>query len=237
MRVVHGAVSVLDATIARDNTLAVGNKLRNAPGRSARLWGDYGFAGAWQPLTVSLGTTYVGERFAALRNSYRVPSPVVWDAGARYAIGKPLGMDSTAITLNADMKKRLATGYGMPGVPAQTWDMPALAGMDALRSSSADMLQFVGAHAGIIASPLYPARQAAHKPQQPSTSGRANRSPWAGISWTSTARTSCGTTAAPPATARTSAAIRTRGAAWSRCPIRTAARTISPGAPSTAPFR
>nr|WP_229423540.1 TonB-dependent receptor [Massilia frigida] len=56
------------------------------------MWGGYAFAGAWQPLTVSLGTTYVGERFADLRNSYRVPSALVWDAGARYAIGKREGV-------------------------------------------------------------------------------------------------------------------------------------------------
>lgn len=84
----------------------------------------------------------------------------------RQRINKPLGMDSTAITLSAEMKKRLATGYGMPGVPARNWDMPVLAGMGALRSTTADLLKFVGANAGILPSPLYPAMQAAHKPQR-----------------------------------------------------------------------
>ncbi|NHZ32700.1 serine hydrolase [Massilia rubra] len=85
----------------------------------------------------------------------------------RQRIGKPLGMDSTAITLGVAMKKRLATGYGMPGKAAQNWDMPALAGMGALRSSTTDLLKFVGANAGLVPSPLYPAMQATHKPQHP----------------------------------------------------------------------
>ncbi|RSZ61054.1 serine hydrolase [Massilia atriviolacea] len=85
----------------------------------------------------------------------------------RQRIATPLGMDSTAITLSADMQRRLATGYGMPGKASQNWDMPALAGMGALRSSTADMLKFVGANAGLIPSPLYPAMRATHKPQHP----------------------------------------------------------------------
>ncbi|HEX8615185.1 MAG TPA: serine hydrolase [Telluria sp.] len=83
----------------------------------------------------------------------------------RQRISKPLGMDSTAIALNPDMQQRLATGYGMPGKASQNWDMPALAGMGALRSTTSDLLKFVGANAGLIPSPLYPAMQATHKPQ------------------------------------------------------------------------
>ena len=83
----------------------------------------------------------------------------------RQRITGPLGMNDTAVVLTPVMRQHLAVGYGMPGVPAANWDMPVLAGMGALRSSTADMLKFVGANMGLIKSPLYGAMQAAHRPR------------------------------------------------------------------------
>ncbi|WP_167087225.1 serine hydrolase domain-containing protein [Massilia frigida] len=143
-----------------------------APANPANPFADYtvphmyAFLGSFEPTRASgelYGYSNYGVGLLGHILSLRAGSDV--ETLVRQRIGKPLGMDSTAITLSADMKKRLATGYGMPGVPAQNWDMPALAGMGALRSTTADMLKFVGANAGIIPSPLYPAMQAAHKPQ------------------------------------------------------------------------
>ena len=83
----------------------------------------------------------------------------------RQRITGPLGMNSTAIVLTPAMRRHLAVGYGMPGMPAANWDMPVLAGMGALRSSTADMLKFVGANMGLSPSPLYGAMQATHRPR------------------------------------------------------------------------
>jgi CubicO group peptidase (beta-lactamase class C family) len=83
----------------------------------------------------------------------------------RQRITGKLGMDSTAIALTPAMRRHLATGYGMPGMAAPNWDMPVLAGMGALRSSTADMLKFVGANMGLPKSPLYGAMQATHQPR------------------------------------------------------------------------
>jgi iron complex outermembrane receptor protein len=85
---VHGAFSYLDSEIVRDNLFPVGNKLRMAPRHTARLWGEYAFAGAWQNWSASLGTTYVGERYTNLFNNNVIPSFVVWDAGVRYRVTK-----------------------------------------------------------------------------------------------------------------------------------------------------
>lgn len=83
----------------------------------------------------------------------------------RQRITGPLGMNDTAITLTPAMRQHLAVGYGMPGMPAANWDMPVLAGMGALRSSTADMLKFVGANMGLVKPPLpvYGAMQATHR--------------------------------------------------------------------------
>jgi CubicO group peptidase (beta-lactamase class C family) len=80
----------------------------------------------------------------------------------RQRITGPLGMNDTAIVLTPVMRRHLAVGYGMPGMPAANWDMPVLAGMGALRSTTADMLKFLGANMGLGKSPLYGAMQAVH---------------------------------------------------------------------------
>ena len=69
-------------------------------------------------------------------------------------ITKPLGMDSTAITLSQDMRTRLGAGYTETQDEAKNWDLPTLAGAGALRSTAADMVIFLEACMGKITSPL-----------------------------------------------------------------------------------
>jgi iron complex outermembrane receptor protein len=85
---VHGAFSYLETEVTKDNLFPVGNELRNAPQHTARLWGQYAFAGALQSWSASLGATYVGERYTNLFNRNVIPSFLVWDAGVRYRITK-----------------------------------------------------------------------------------------------------------------------------------------------------
>lgn len=81
----HGSYTRLNARItddAQDETVTrEGNKLRNAPKHSGRIWTEYDVT---QGLALSLGATYVDERFANDANTLTIPSYVVWDAGARY---------------------------------------------------------------------------------------------------------------------------------------------------------
>lgn len=69
-------------------------------------------------------------------------------------ICRPLGMDNTRITLTPQMKDRLATGHNAFLEPVPNWDLPALAGAGALRSSANDLLKFVSANLGLTRTSL-----------------------------------------------------------------------------------
>jgi CubicO group peptidase (beta-lactamase class C family) len=66
-------------------------------------------------------------------------------------------MKSTAITLSAEMKARLAQGHNPALEAVPNWDLPTLAGAGALRSTANDMLTFLAAAMGTTESPLKPA--------------------------------------------------------------------------------
>lgn len=65
-------------------------------------------------------------------------------------IATPLGMTATGVTLNADLQKRMATGYSgkaqFSAVPG--WSFSSFEGAGGLRSSANDMLKFVAANMG-----------------------------------------------------------------------------------------
>ena len=66
----------------------------------------------------------------------------------------PLGMASTGIALTPPMQTRLAQGHTAEGAPTANWDLPALAGAGALRSTMNDMMRFLDANLGEPASDL-----------------------------------------------------------------------------------
>ncbi len=72
----------------------------------------------------------------------------------RKRITAPLSMTSTAISLTSALKQRLAPGHDRQGERVPNWDLPALAGAGAIRSSANDMLTFVSANLGLTESPL-----------------------------------------------------------------------------------
>jgi D-alanyl-D-alanine-carboxypeptidase/D-alanyl-D-alanine-endopeptidase len=69
----------------------------------------------------------------------------------------PLGLTSTAITLTPEMKARLAVGHSATMQPVANWDLAALAGAGALRSTTNDLLTFLAANLGYVKTPLAPA--------------------------------------------------------------------------------
>lgn len=83
-----------------------------------------------------------------------------YEALVRSRITVPLGMSSTGITLSPEMKARLAIGHNDKLAAVPNWDLPALSGAGALRSSANDMLIFLGANLGFVKSPLAPAMAA-----------------------------------------------------------------------------
>ena len=72
-------------------------------------------------------------------------------AGKSYAalleqkITGPLGMRDTVIALSEEQQKRFVQGYDAEHHPAHAWDLVALAGAGAIRSTAADMLTYLDA--------------------------------------------------------------------------------------------
>jgi len=69
-------------------------------------------------------------------------------------IFRPLEMNSTAIVLTSDMSSRLAAGHSSGLTPQKNWDLNALAGAGAIRSTVNDMMKYVAAYMGLKPSPL-----------------------------------------------------------------------------------
>jgi serine-type D-Ala-D-Ala carboxypeptidase/endopeptidase len=65
-----------------------------------------------------------------------------------------LGMSSTAITLSATLKARVAKGHDQDLRPTPSWDMPTLAGAGGLISTANDLLRFLAAALAYVATPL-----------------------------------------------------------------------------------
>lgn len=66
----------------------------------------------------------------------------------RDRITRVLGMKSTTITLSPELQKRLALGHNGERQTTPNWDLAALAGAGALRSSVSDLLTFLHATLG-----------------------------------------------------------------------------------------
>jgi CubicO group peptidase (beta-lactamase class C family) len=67
---------------------------------------------------------------------------------------RPLGLDDTSVTLRTDQQQRLAPGHAADGKVTAGWNLPALAGAGALRSTARDMLSFAAAALCPATSPL-----------------------------------------------------------------------------------
>ncbi|MCK3779952.1 serine hydrolase [Ensifer sesbaniae] len=69
-------------------------------------------------------------------------------------IARPLGLEDTAITPQPDWSERRATGHDAALEPVRDWDLNALQGAGALRSTADDLLIFLEAAMGRTPSPL-----------------------------------------------------------------------------------
>lgn len=83
----------------------------------------------------------------------------------------PLGMKETAITLSPALRARLVPGHGDTGQVVANWDLTALAGAGALRSTVRDMLTFLAANLdssrGPLARPLHETHVSRHAAGSP----------------------------------------------------------------------
>ncbi len=166
-----------DYTITDMGAFLAKHKLRREPGEKS----EYS----------NLGMGLLGQALA-LKAGYDYESLV------EKTIWQPLGMTDTRITFDDHDLARVAQGHDFDGNPTANWDIPALAGAGAIRSTTGDMLKFLAANLGLrkpsstAGSPLR-RRCTTKTPTMPTTT-----SDWPGSS--SAKATSFGTTAAPAAT-------------------------------------
>ncbi|MBE0712493.1 MAG: serine hydrolase [Candidatus Aminicenantes bacterium] len=94
-------------------------------------------------------------------------------------IFRPLEMNSTAIVLTPDMSSRLAAGHSAGLTPEKNWDLNALAGAGAIRSTVNDMMKYVASYMEMKPSPLSAAMEMARQDRN-DTTGRDLR---IGLCW------------------------------------------------------
>src|SRR5262249_48310186 len=90
-----------------------------------------------------------------------------YETSVRSRILQPLKMNSTTVTLSAGLKARMAQGHDESLAPVSNWDLDALAGAGALRSTANDMLTFLAAFMGYSESPLRPAMRSMLSERRP----------------------------------------------------------------------
>src|SRR5438067_1358024 len=72
-------------------------------------------------------------------------------------IAGPLDMSSTRMVLSPELRARMPVGHNDRLAPVANWDLPALAGAGAIRSSVNDLLNLLAAQLGYTPTPLAPA--------------------------------------------------------------------------------
>jgi D-alanyl-D-alanine-carboxypeptidase/D-alanyl-D-alanine-endopeptidase len=95
-------------------------------------------------------------------------------------IAKPLGMQSTHISLTPEARARLATGHAYGLEPTPNWDLGALAGAGAFRSTVNDLLAFLAANLGYTETSLAPAMSAMLKVRRETSRDRPGE---VGLAW------------------------------------------------------
>ncbi|HEV8448098.1 MAG TPA: serine hydrolase [Gemmatimonadaceae bacterium] len=85
----------------------------------------------------------------------------------RERVWKPLDMRNTGVVLTPWMKAHLALGHDEQGAVTSNWDLDALAGAGAIRSTTNDMLKFAAANVHPERGPLGPTMAFAQQERAP----------------------------------------------------------------------
>jgi CubicO group peptidase (beta-lactamase class C family) len=131
------------------------------PADPANPYADYDAAKLYDFLSRYTLTRDPGEKYeysnlavGLLGHVLALKAGMPYEELLRRRIFGPLGMSSTSITLSEAQKKRLAPGYDASLKPVKNWDLDALAGAGAIRSTVNDMLKFVAANLELTDTPL-----------------------------------------------------------------------------------
>jgi D-alanyl-D-alanine-carboxypeptidase/D-alanyl-D-alanine-endopeptidase len=118
-------------------------------------------------LTRDIGEKYEYSNFGVglLGHILALKAGTNYEALVVQRVCRPLGMTNTMITLTPELKARLATGHNELGKPVENWDLGALAGAGALRSTANDMLKLAAANAGLVNTDLSTAMELEQTPR------------------------------------------------------------------------
>ena len=131
-------------TVDQLNAAIPRTKPRRPPGKKIR-YSNYGAGLLGHVLALRAGMSY--EELVAKR------------------ITEPLRMTDTLIAVPEEKLDRFAQGHSRRGRRVSNWDLPALAGAGALRSTVADILRFLAAQLGDAPEPLNEAIRTTHEPR------------------------------------------------------------------------
>lgn len=144
------------------------------PKNPANPYADYGVEDLKRFLAVYRLPRAPGERFEYSNLGFGLlGQALARRTGARYEdlvrtrITAPLGMNDTAIALPPRLVGHLAAGHDAGGKPAALWDLGALEGAGALRSTAHDLLVYVKALMHPPSGPLSKALTLVTRPQRP----------------------------------------------------------------------
>ena len=123
----------------------------------------YEFISTYEPIR-AVGAEYEYSNLAQglLGHILALKANITYDALMIDNIASPLKMEETKIVLDRKMRDNLAIGHNN-GAETANWDIPTLAGAGAIRSSTSDMLKFLGANLGFTETTLKPAVELSHK--------------------------------------------------------------------------
>ncbi|HEY3799652.1 MAG TPA: serine hydrolase [Caulobacteraceae bacterium] len=138
-----------------------------APADPTNPYVDYGPEQLLAFLASHQLTRDIGERFeysnygaGLLGYALSLRAGSDYETLVRERITTPLGMTDTAMTLPPALRRRLASGHGMDLRPVANWDLWAMAGAGALRSTASDMAKFLAAVLGHVDAPISAAMRA-----------------------------------------------------------------------------
>ena len=89
---------------------------------------------------------YSNLGFGLLGQALAVRSGVAYPALLKQEVIDPLGLKDTTVTLTPEQLTRFIAGHGGNHQPAHAWDLDALAGAGAIRSTAGDMLTYLEAN-------------------------------------------------------------------------------------------
>ena len=130
------------------------------PATIANPYADYTVANLYEflsghTLTRDIGTQYEYSNLGVglLGHVLSLRAGKSYEALLEERILEPLGMHDTGITLTSSAESRMAQGFNANGEPVGRWDLPAIAGAGALRSTASDMVKFLSAALDSSSSP------------------------------------------------------------------------------------